>query len=424
MKRILSFVLAMIIAICGISFGDYKEVKATELKNIYEIGTYDNSNIYLGGNLEVKMIFLDENMELIKNPDLSNYTILWEKYNKNKKSWEYYSNNKNLIIKNAKKDDFTNYKITLTNKNTDGYSPSLTLEIKEISKNQYEKENPTEEPTTEHKSELKDFNYNCRISGLKNNYNYIGKEIKPSIQVYSENLNGTKAETKLDPKYYTVTYKNNIKPGKASITIKGKTPYYGSKTITFKIKAISPKLSKVQVKNKKKIKITCKKVKCDGYQFRYKKSTQKLNKSASKKGWKTKTSKKNIFITKKLKKGNYFVQVRSYVKNGNKKIYSSYTSRDQMTVVGKSTKIEKSRFYVKASFNGKECICYAPKYASKKIKEKYTWGWVRSTNALREKTSPYMTKYIRWKIASKDGNKLLYNCLADVKGNIIEEKYY
>ena len=31
MKRILSFVLAMIIAICGISFGDYK-VKATELK--------------------------------------------------------------------------------------------------------------------------------------------------------------------------------------------------------------------------------------------------------------------------------------------------------------------------------------------------------------------------------------------------------
>ena len=130
MKRILSFVLAMIIAICGISFGDYKEVKATELKNIYEIGTYDNSNIYLGGNLEVKMIFLDENMELIKNPDLSNYTILWEKYNKNKKSWEYYSNNKNLIIKNAKKDDFTNYKITLTNKNTDGYSPSLTLEIK------------------------------------------------------------------------------------------------------------------------------------------------------------------------------------------------------------------------------------------------------------------------------------------------------
>ena len=49
------------------------------------------------------MIFLDENMELIKNPDLSNYTILWEKYNKKKKSWEYYSNNKNLIIKNAKK---------------------------------------------------------------------------------------------------------------------------------------------------------------------------------------------------------------------------------------------------------------------------------------------------------------------------------
>lgn len=427
MKKILSFVLVIIIAFGGITMYNNEEVKA-ENKEIYDIGCIDYY-IYLGGNITINATFYDENYNKINNPNFSNWIIKWEKYNKNTKENEFYSNTTTLTIKNATKDDFTNYQITLINKDPRINPISTYFTLNEISKEEYEKtttQSETEEPTTKEKSEGKNLAsvYDTKIKLNKTEYGYTGKEIKPLVNIYSESLDGEENYSKLDPKYYTVTYKNNIKPGTASVIISGKSPYYGSRTLTFTIKLNNVKLSKVQVKNKKKIKITCKKVKCDGYQFRYKKSTQKLNKSASKKGWKTKTSKKNIFITKKLKKGNYFVQVRSYVKNGNKKIYSSYTSRDQMTVVGKSTKIEKSRFYVKASFNGKECICYAPKYASKKIKEKYTWGWVRSTNALREKTSPYMTKYIRWKIASKDGNKLLYNCLADVKGNIIEEKYY
>lgn len=419
MKKILSFVLAVVMLFSGIVFNIGKEVKAAAPDDIYDIiYSSGDTRIYLGGNLTLKLQFLDyESSNLMKNPDLSRYTILWEKYNKNTNNWEYYSNNIDLIIKNAKKDDFTEYRITLTNKNTDGYSHSLTLEIKEISKNQYEKENPTEEPTTEHKSEFKNFKNYCKIKKLNKNYNYTNKEIKPKIEVYSSNLKGTEYPVKLNPKYYTLTYKNNIKPGKASIIITGKAPYFGTKVVTFNIKPSNLKIAKVKVK-KRKIKVTCKKVKCDGYEFRYKKSTLKWGKSKYKSGWKTKNQKSNKFTSKKLKKGNYFVQVRSYVKVGNKKMYSSYTSRDQMTIVGKSTKIEKGRYKEKFKFGGKKYKFYAPKYVSKRWGKCREWSsaWYKSV-LCGEDTNK--VPCIQWIISYKRDTG--YICLADKKGNIIEE---
>lgn len=419
-KRILSVVLAIVMLFSGIVFNSGKEVKAAD-KEIYYVDSLVEYYIYLGGNITINMVYSDKDHETIENPNFSGWTFKWEKYNKNIEKYEYYSNTSALTIKNASKDDFTNYKITLINKDPKIESIENFININEISKEEYEKtttQPQTEEPTTKRKSELKDFDYNCRISGLKNNYNYTGKEIKPSIQVYSENLNGTKAETKLDPKYYTVTYKNNIKPGKASITIKGKSPYYGSKTITFKIKAISPKLSKVKV-SKKKIKITCKKVKCDGYQFRYKKSTQKWGKSVSKKGWKTKSQKNNTFTTKKLKKGNYFVQVRSYVKNGNSKKYSSWTSRDQMTVVGKSTKIEKGRFKEEFEWDGQKCKFYAPKYVSKRWGKSRDWSCTWGDRSLYGVKEYNYVPVVKWIISYKRNTG--YICMTDKNGVIVEE---
>lgn len=426
MKRILSVLLAIVMSISIVGISDINNTNAASSnKEIYDIGGLNDYDIYLGGSRTIDVVYFDENMELIKNPDLSNYSILWEKFNKNTNNWEYYSNNRKLEIVNAKKEDFTEYRITLTNKKENGYSPyPYYLTIKEVPRSDYkEEETTTEEQTTEYKSELKDFSKNCNIKGIKKNYGYTKNEIKPSIKVYSEDLKGDYFSVKLDPKYYTLTYKNNVKPGKASITITGKAPYYGSKTITFNIKPNNAKLSKVKVKNKK-IKITCKKVKCDGYEFRYKKSTLKWGKSASKSGWKTKTQKSNKFTSKKLKKGNYFVQVRSYVKVGNKKVYSNYTSRDLMTVVGKSTKIEKSRYYEKLSFGNGKIKCYTTKFISNKLKKGYRRSYVRGAESIRKAMSPYMTKFIEWGLYSKDGNKLLYRCLADTKGNLIEEKYY
>lgn len=419
MKRILSVLLAIVMSISIVGISDINNTNAASSnKEIYDIGGLNDYDIYLGGSRTIDVVYFDENMELIKNPDLSNYSILWEKFNKNTNNWEYYSNNRKLEIVNAKKEDFTEYRITLTNKKENGYSPyPYYLTIKEVPRSDYkEEETTTEEQTTEYKSELKDFSKNCNIKGIKKNYGYTKNEIKPSIKVYSEDLKGDYFSVKLDPKYYTLTYKNNIKPGKASITITGKAPYYGSKTVTFNIKPNNAKLSKVKVKNKK-IKITCKKVKCDGYEFRYKKSTLKWGKSASKKGWKTKTQKSNKFISKKLKSGNYFVQVRSYVKVKNKKIYSSYTSRDQMTLVNK--KSTKGKKYSKELNYNKKCKFYATKYISNNWGKHYSSDSYIDHNANIGKDTNGVP-YVLWNIAySRD---TYYRCLADKNGNIIEEK--
>ena len=419
MKRILSVLLAIVMSISIVGISDVNKTNASSTnKEIYDIGGLNDYDIYLGGSRTIDVVYFDENMELIKNPDLSNYSILWEKFNKNTNNWEYYSNNRKLEIINAKKEDFTEYRITLTNKSENGYSPyPYYLTIKEVPKSDYkEKETTTEETTTEYKSYNKNFKNHCIVEGLKKNYNYTGKEIKPSIKVYSESLDGEEWKYKLDSKYYTLTYKNNVKPGKASITITGKAPYYGSKTLTFNIKAVNSKITKVNVK-KKKIKITCKKVKCDGYEFRYKKSTLKWGKSASKSGWKTKAQKSNKFTSKKLKSGNYFVQVRSYVKVKNKKIYSSYTSRDQMTLVNK--KSTKGKKYSKELNYNKKCKFYAPKYISNNWGKHYSSDSYIDHNANIGKDTNGVP-YVLWNIAySRD---TYYRCLADKNGNIIEEK--
>lgn len=69
----------------------------------------------------------------------------------------------------------------------------------------------------------------CGVSKLKKKYKYTGKKIKPNIKV---TVNGHTLKKGTD---YTLTYKNNIKVGKASIVIKGKGNYKGSRTVYFKI---------------------------------------------------------------------------------------------------------------------------------------------------------------------------------------------
>lgn len=170
MKRILSVLLAIVMSISIVGISDINNTNAASSnKEIYDIGGLNDYDIYLGGSRTIDVVYFDENMELIKNPDLSNYSILWEKFNKNTNNWEYYSNNRKLEIVNAKKEDFTEYRITLTNKKENGYSPyHYYLTIKEVPRSDYkEEETTTEEQTTEYKSELKDFSKNCNIKVLK-----------------------------------------------------------------------------------------------------------------------------------------------------------------------------------------------------------------------------------------------------------------
>ncbi len=67
------------------------------------------------------------------------------------------------------------------------------------------------------------------IAGLKTNYTYTGSSVKPSFRVYSGNRS---LQEKRD---YTVSYKNNINAGTASLTVKGKGNYANSETRTFEI---------------------------------------------------------------------------------------------------------------------------------------------------------------------------------------------
>ena len=70
-------------------------------------------------------------------------------------------------------------------------------------------------------------------------YKYTGKENKPEPKI---TLSG---KTLVKNKDYTLSYKNHIKAGTATLTITGKGTYNGSLTKTFKIKPLSVKKLKV-----------------------------------------------------------------------------------------------------------------------------------------------------------------------------------
>lgn len=81
---------------------------------------------------------------------------------------------------------------------------------------------------------------NCEISTVADQ-DYTGSKIKPAVTV---SYHGQTLQNGID---YSVTYKNNLVPGTASMTIKGKRNFTGSITKKFRIKqrdlsAVTPKL--------------------------------------------------------------------------------------------------------------------------------------------------------------------------------------
>lgn len=69
---------------------------------------------------------------------------------------------------------------------------------------------------------------NCTVSGIADQ-KYTGKALTPKPTVKNGNT------TLKEGTDYTLTYKNNVNAGTATITITGKNSYTGSKTVTFKI---------------------------------------------------------------------------------------------------------------------------------------------------------------------------------------------
>ena len=72
---------------------------------------------------------------------------------------------------------------------------------------------------------------------------YTGDEIRPSVTV---KIGTTVLQRNVD---YTLTYRDNVEPGTASILISGAGSYGGSKTVTFKIAQVSLSSATVKVAN-------------------------------------------------------------------------------------------------------------------------------------------------------------------------------
>lgn len=93
----------------------------------------------------------------------------------------------------------------------------------------------------------------CKVILSSTKYTFNGKNHKPSVKL----ING---DTVISNKYYTVSYKNNKKPGTATVTIKAKNGYTGTLTTKFIIeKQAGPKLKGLSV-DKGKITIAWNKV--------------------------------------------------------------------------------------------------------------------------------------------------------------------
>ena len=144
---------------------------------------------------------------------------------------------------------------------------------------------------------------------------YTGKAIKPSVTVKDGD---TKLKKGTD---YTVSYKNNKNIGTASVTIKGKGDYTGSKTIDFKIVPAKTKL-KASKQSDTKIKLTWDKVKnAEKYQIYYSTNGGKYKKLATVSG--SKTSYTNSKLD--FKKNDYKFKIRAYEEVDGTTYYGSYS---------------------------------------------------------------------------------------------------
>lgn len=90
-----------------------------------------------------------------------------------------------------------------------------------------------------------------------------------------------------------------------------------------------------------------------------------------------------------------------------------------MTVVGKSTKIEKGRFKEKFEWDGQKCKFYAPKYVSKRWGKSRDWSCTWGDRSLYGVKEYNYVPVVKWIISYKRNTG--YICMADKNGVIVEE---
>ena len=177
---------------------------------------------------------------------------------------------------------------------------------------------------------IKTYCASCTLSTTS--YTYSGSAKKPSVTLKVKVNGKTKTLSKVSSSSssgYTVSYKNNTKIGKATVTITGTGNYTGTITKTFKIYPKKGTISSLKSSAKKKMTVKWKTISgsVTKYQVRYRvKGTSK---------WTTKTyssSTKSKTITG-LKSGKtYQVQVRAYKTVNGEKYCGSWSSTKTVKV--------------------------------------------------------------------------------------------
>ncbi len=157
----------------------------------------------------------------------------------------------------------------------------------------------------------------CQVTISPTKYTYTGSPLKPRVQIYNQGV-------LLDESEYSVTYKNNVDPGKGLVVITGKGAYTGNVTKEFTINKVTLEKGKIKTvtAGSKKLTVTWNRVKgAQGYELQYrlgkgKYKTLKIAKSA--------TVKRTI--SKLKSKKSYQVRVRAYKNVGKKTFYGAYSS--------------------------------------------------------------------------------------------------
>lgn len=161
--------------------------------------------------------------------------------------------------------------------------------------------------------------YAGKMSLKTKTFTYNGKAKKTTVSVYDRLGN------KLPSDQYTVSYKNNKKPGYATVTVTLKGNYSGTLSAKMTVKPKKATLNSVKSTKKKKATIKWKKdTTVTGYSIQYstsKKFTKKTTKTVTVKS-KKKTSKT---ISKLKSKKKYYIRIREYKQSGGKKIYGAWS---------------------------------------------------------------------------------------------------
>lgn len=146
-------------------------------------------------------------------------------------------------------------------------------------------------------------------------YGYTGKNVKASVTVKDGNKTLKKGTD------YTLSYKNCKEIGTASVTIKGKGDYTGTKTLTYKIVPKKTTL-KAAKKSDSKVKLSWTAAKgAEKYQIYYSTDGKTYKKLATASGSKTSVTLSGL----DFKKYDYKFKIRSYGTDDGKKYYSSFS---------------------------------------------------------------------------------------------------